>query len=241
LQKVLAAAGVASRREAERMIAAGRVQVDGRKVTQLGTKVDPDRARIAVDGKPLPSKVRPIYLMMNKPRKVLVTASDDRGRKTVMDLLGDLAGARGDRRVFHVGRLDYHSEGLLLLTNDGELAKALTHPSTQVPRTYQARVTGHPTADLLAKLTRGVHLEDGYATALEARVVRRNSKSTWVELVVSEGRNRLVRRMFTAIQHPVQRLVRIEFGGLSLGDLRTGEVRELSSEEIGILKRWGKA
>jgi len=238
LQKVLAAAGVASRREAERMIQAGRVQVDGQVVTRLGTKVDPNRARIQVDGKALPGARSPIYLMMNKPRQVLVTASDDRGRPTVMDLLGDLAAARGDRRVFHVGRLDFHSEGLLLLTNDGDLAKVLTHPSTQVPRTYQARVNGQPQASLLAKLTKGVHLEDGNAVALEASVLRRNPKSTWVEVVVSEGRNRLVRRMFTAIQHPVQRLVRVEFGGLSLGDLRTGAVRELTPNEIAILKRW---
>jgi 23S rRNA pseudouridine2605 synthase len=241
LQKLIAAAGLASRREAERMIAAGRVKVDGQAVTQMGVQVDPARARIEVDGRPLPQAGASVYLMLNKPGGVVASVHDERGRPTVMDLLGNLGATRGERRVFHVGRLDYHTEGLLLLTNDGALAMELTHPSGQVPRTYHARVRNQPSAETLARLARGVDLEDGLARAIDARVVRRNPKSAWVEICVVEGRNRLVRRMLEAVGHPVQRLVRIEFGGVELGDLRTGAVRELTAAEVEKLKRWHKS
>jgi 23S rRNA pseudouridine2605 synthase len=238
LQKVIAAAGIASRRQAERLIQAGRVRVDGKTVTKLGTQVDPGKCKIEVDGKALPAPGKPIYLMLNKPRGVLSAAKDGRGRKTVMDLLGDRAGPSGDKRVFHVGRLDYHSEGLLLLTNDGEMAMNLTHPSSQVPRIYRARVSGQPSKTSLDRLVSGVKLEDGLAKALDARFIKRNPRSTWVELSVTEGRNRLIRRLFEAIGHTVQRLVRTEYAGLGLGDLPPGRVRELTTAEISNLHSW---
>jgi pseudouridine synthase len=238
LQKVLARAGVASRREAERMIAAGRVRVDGRRVTRLGTKVDPRRAAIELDGRPIAAAAAFIHLALHKPRQVVATVRDPQGRTTIMDLLGELGAAYGRRRVFHVGRLDYHSEGLLLLTNDGRLAQALTHPSSQVPRVYRARVRGRPPAESLRRLVAGVDLEDGPAVALDAVAVGANPRSTWIEIGVAEGRNRLVRRMFDAIGHPVQRLVRTEYGGVGLGDLRPGAVRPLTEAELERLRNW---
>lgn len=241
LQKVLAQAGVASRREAERMIAAGRVRVDGRRVTRLGTKVDPRQAVIELDGQPIAAAAAPIYLALHKPRQVVATVRDPQGRTTIMDLLGDLGAGSGQRRVFHVGRLDYHSEGLLLLTNDGRLAQVLSHPSSQVPRTYRARVRGRPQPERLRQLMAGVDLEDGPAVALDAAIVGLNPRSTWVEIGVAEGRNRLVRRMFDAIGHPVQRLLRTEYGGVGLGALRPGAVRPLTEPEIELLHNWRPA
>jgi pseudouridine synthase len=240
LQKTIAAAGLASRREAERLILAGRVQVNGRVVTLLGTRVDPHEDVILVDGKALGRKTAQLYLMLHKPRGVLTASSDPEGRRTVIDLLEGWAAARGPRRVFHVGRLDYNSEGLVLLTNDGALASRLSHPSNGVPRTYQARVQGEPGDEDLKRLLRGVPLEDGPAAALDVQVLKRNPRSTWLELVVAEGRNRLVRRMCEHLGHPVLRLVRVAYGGLELGRLPAGKFRELLPDEVDLLRRWGQ-
>ncbi len=241
LQKVIAAAGLASRREAERMIRAGRVEVNGNVVTRMGIRVDPARDEVRVDGRDLPAQGRRIYLLLNKPRGVLTASSDERGRTTVMDLLGVLDSAfspRGAKRVFHVGRLDYNSEGLLLLTNDGALAMNLSHPSSQVPRTYRVRVRGRPGPATLARLVTGIELQDGPAAAVDARLIKHNRKSVWVEICVVEGRNRLVRRMLDALDLQVQRLVRVEYGGVELGGLPSGAVRELTAAELAFLRRW---
>ncbi len=240
LQRVIAAGGRASRRAAERLIAAGRVRVNGRVVRVQGLKVDPDRDEVRVDGQPVSVVSEPRYLMLNKPSSVVATAKDPQGRTTVFDFLAGQASSHGLDRVFYVGRLDYASEGLLLLTNDGGLADALMHPSSRVPRVYQARVRGAPSRATLARLRRGVELEDGPARAREARVLKRNRTSTWVELTLEEGRNRLVRRLFATLGHPVIRLVRVGYGGLQLGDLPRGKVRGLTPGEIDRLKRWRK-
>ena len=240
LQKVIAAGGVASRREAERMITAGRVSVNGQVIRIQGVRVDPDRDEIRVDGKPVTVAQKSLYFMLNKPRSVVATASDPEGRKTVFDILKGQASSRGRDRVFHVGRLDYFSEGLLLLTNDGGLADALMHPSSRVPRVYQARVRGVPSPAELTKLHRGVELEDGPARVRRARVLKKNRSSTWVEIIVEEGRNRLVRRLFIALGYSVVRLVRVGYGGLQLGDLSRGKARKLTPEEVSILKKWRK-
>ncbi|HUU00508.1 MAG TPA: pseudouridine synthase [Myxococcota bacterium] len=238
LQKLLASRGLASRREAERLIAAGRVSVNGCVVTVPGTKVDPASDKLALDGTPVREATRGIYLLLNKPRGFLSAASDPAGRPTVFELLKGRAATRGARRVFHVGRLDSNSEGLLLFTNDGLLAHALTHPSRQVPRTYRVRVRGTLTQADIGRLRSGVDLEDGPARVTKARIVKRNQGSTWLEIVVAEGRNRLVRRLFSRLGHQVVRLVRVAYGGVELGDLPRGTVRELSPEEIAILRRW---
>ena len=240
LQKVIAAGGVASRREAERLIAAGRVSVNGRVVRTQGVRIDPRKDEVRVDGKPVSVRREPIYLMLNKPRSVVATAKDPQGRKTIFDVLRGQASTRGMERVFHVGRLDYASEGLLLMTNDGKLADVLMHPSSQVPRVYQARIRGAPSQTVFSRLQRGVKLEDGPARARRARVLKKNPGSTWVELTVVEGRNRLVRRLLSALGHPVLRLVRVGFGGLQLGDLPRGRVRKLTAGEISTLKKWRK-
>jgi 23S rRNA pseudouridine2605 synthase len=240
LQKIIAAGGVASRREAERWIASGRVSVNGRVVRTQGVRVDPDRDEVRVDGKPVPIVQKPLYLMLNKPRSVVTTARDPEGRTTVFDILKGQASSRGVERVFTVGRLDYASEGLLLLTNDGGLADVLMHPSSQVPRVYQARIRGAPSPDMLAKLHRGVRLEDGPARARKARVLKRNQSSIWLELTVEEGRNQLVRRLLAALGHPVIRLVRVAYGGVHLGDLARGEARRLTPREVDTLKTWRK-
>lgn len=240
LQKIIAAGGVASRREAERLIAAGRVRVNGRVVRVQGVRVDPDRDEVRVDGRPVAAGRKALYLMLNKPRSVVATSRDPQGRTTVFDLLKGQASSHGLSRVFYVGRLDYASEGLLLLTNDGGLADVLMHPSSRVPRVYQARVRGAPSRDALTRLGRGVELEDGPARARKTRVLKRNRTSTWVELTLEEGRNRLVRRLFAALGYPVVRLVRVGYGGLHLGDLPRGKARKLTSGEIDTLKQWRK-
>ncbi|MBW2700606.1 MAG: rRNA pseudouridine synthase [Deltaproteobacteria bacterium] len=238
LQKLIAAAGLASRREAERLIMAGRVQINGKVVKVLGSKADLDHDDVRVDGQVLERPSVGIYLALHKPTGVVSAVQDHRGRKTVMDLLGDFGSRRGSKRVFHVGRLDYNSEGLLLLTNDGDLARDLMHPSSQVPRTYHVRVQGEPQPKLLLRLIEGVRLEDGMARVLDAQIIKRNPRSTWIELSVAEGRNRLVRRLMEAVGHSVLRLVRRSYGGVDLGGLRVGAVRHLDIEEVERLRAW---
>jgi 23S rRNA pseudouridine2605 synthase len=230
LQKVLAAAGVGSRRHCEELIGAGRVEVDGQTVRRFGARVDPENQIIRVDGKRIPSRQDVVYLAFNKPVKVLTAMTDDRGRKTITDFLGDRA-----ERLFHVGRLDYDTEGLMLLTNDGELAHRLAHPSYEVAKTYLADVPGPIPRDLGRRLAAGVELEDGVAVADKFRVIEQADKRALVEITLHEGRNRIVRRMLAEVGHPVTRLVRITVGPIRLGNLPPGSTRDLTTKEIGEL------
>jgi 23S rRNA pseudouridine2605 synthase len=230
LQKVLAAAGVGSRRHCEELIGAGRVEVAGQIVRRFGARVDPENQVIRVDGKRIPSRQDVVYLAFNKPVKVLTAMTDDRGRATITDFLGDRA-----ERLFHVGRLDYDTEGLMLLTNDGELAHRLAHPSYEVAKTYLADVPGSIPRDLGRRLATGVELEDGVAVADKFRVIEQAGGRALVEVTLHEGRNRIVRRMLAAVGHPVSRLVRISVGPIKLGNLPPGSTRDLTTKEIGEL------
>ena len=230
LQKVMAEAGVGSRRHCEEMIGAGRVEVDGQTVRRFGARVDPDHQIIRVDGKRIPAKPGLVYLAFNKPPKVLTAMSDPRGRKTVTDYLGDRS-----ERLFHIGRLDYDTEGLMLLTNDGELAHRLAHPSFEVAKTYLAEVTGPVPKDLARRLQTGIDLDDGVATADKFRVVDRSGDRALVEITLHEGRKHIVRRMLAATGHPVTRLVRTDVGPIRLGNLKPGVSRDLTTREIGEL------
>jgi 23S rRNA pseudouridine2605 synthase len=224
LQKVLAAAGVGSRRECEQIILEGEV------VSELGACVDRQRQEIRVDGEPL-SRPKLVYYAIHKPTGVVATARDPAGRPRVIDLLPPGAG-----RVFTVGRLDLASEGLILATNDGELANQLTHPRHGVHKTSEVQVAGHPEPDVLAQLKKGVHLAEGYAHAVHVRLKAHKKRSSILEMVLDEGRNREVRRLFARVGHKVQRLTRIAVGPIRLGDLPRGAVRKLSPEEVRKLK-----
>jgi 23S rRNA pseudouridine2605 synthase len=228
LQKVLAAAGLGSRRACEELIEAGRVTVDG-EVAQLGDRVDPMRAEIRVDGERVNVNPTLTYLMLNKPRGVVTTADDPEGRPTIYDLVNVR------ERVFPVGRLDMDTEGLLLLTNDGTLAHALMHPSSRVPRTYVAQVRGKPGRRHVRGLRSGVELDDGPASAEDVRVLGDAKGSALVEIVLTEGRKREVRRMLAAVGLPVERLARVAFDGVEIGDLRQGKWRPLTQREISRL------
>ncbi len=230
LQKVLAAAGVGSRRYCEELIGAGRVQVDGQTVRRFGARVDPETQLIRVDGKRIPARQDVVYLAFNKPAKVLTAMSDDRGRATITDFLGD----RGER-LFHVGRLDYDTEGLMLLTNDGELAHRLAHPSYEVAKTYIAEVPGPVPKSLGQTLARGVELDDGMAVADKFRVIAQSGARAQVEITLHEGRKHIVRRLLAEVGHPVSRLVRTDVGPVRLGRLRPGATRDLTTKEIGEL------
>ena len=230
LQKILAAAGVGSRRHCEELIAAGRVEVDGEIVRRYGARVDPDHQIIKLDGRRIPSRQDMVYLALNKPPGVLTTMSDDRGRPTIADFLGDRA-----ERLYHVGRLDYDTEGIMLLMNDGELAHRLTHPRYGVPKTYLAEVTGPVPRDLGRRLATGIELEDGVASADRVRVVEQAGSRALVEITLHEGRKHIVRRLLAAAGHPVSRLVRTQVGPVALGNLRPGTTRELTVREIGDL------
>jgi 23S rRNA pseudouridine2605 synthase len=233
LQKVLSQAGIASRRVAERMITDGRVEVDGQIVTELGTRVDPAVADIRVDGSKIILDDTLVYLAINKPRGMHSTMSDDRGRPCVGDLVEHRV--RGNKKLFHVGRLDADTEGLLLLTNDGELAHRLMHPSFEVPKTYVATVLGTVPRGLGKKLRAGIELDDGPAHVDDFAVVDTVPGKTLVKVTLHEGRNRIVRRMLAAVDFPVQELVRTEIGTVSLGDQRPGSIRALSRKEVGEL------
>ena len=230
LQKVLAAAGVGSRRHCEELIGAGRVEVDGEVVRRFGARVDPQRQIIRVDGRRIPARSDLVYLALNKPAGVLTAMSDSRGRTTMADLLGS-----GSERLFHVGRLDYDTEGLMLLTNDGELAHRLTHPRFGVPKTYLAEVTGPVSRGLSHQLLTGVELDDGAASADKFRVVEQVAGRALVEITLHEGRKHIVRRMLAAVGHPVTRLVRTQVGPVALGSLPPGATRPLSTREVGDL------
>ncbi len=235
LQKVLSQAGIASRRVAERMITDGRVEVDGRIVTELGTRVDPDTAEIRVDGARVVLDASMVYLAINKPRGMHSTMSDDRGRPCVGDLVEHRV--RGNRKLFHVGRLDADTEGLLLLTNDGELAHRLMHPSFEVPKTYVATVAGTVPRGLGKTLRAGIVLDDGPVKVDDFAVVDAVPGRTLVRVTLHEGRKRIVRRMLAEAGFPVQELVRTDIGAVTLGEQRPGSIRQLTRKEVGDLYR----
>lgn len=230
LQKLLAQSGVASRRRCEELMLAGEVEVDGEVVTRLGTKVDPRTAVIKVSGKRLPPISDHVYLVLNKPRGVVSTMSDPQGRPTLTDLVADRA-----ERLFHVGRLDTDTSGLLLLTNDGDFAHRMAHPSFEVEKTYVAEVAGRLDKATLADLLAGVTLDDGPVQVRRARILATAADKSIVELVIHEGRNRIVRRLLDQVGHPVRQLSRTKFGPVELGTLRSGALRELSDDELGTL------
>ena len=230
LQKVLAAAGVGSRRHCEELIGEGRVEVDGETVRRFGARVDPEHQVIRVDGMRIPSRQDLVYLALNKPAGVLTTMSDDRGRPTIADFLEGYP-----ERLYHVGRLDYDTEGLMLLMNDGELAHRLAHPSYGVLKTYLADVPGPLPRDVGRRLLTGVELDDGVATADKFRVVEQAGSRALVELTLHEGRKHIVRRMLAEVGHPVSRLVRTHVGPVALGSQRPGTTRPLTTREIGEL------
>lgn len=238
LQKVLAHAGVASRRACEELIRQGRVQVNGQVVTEMGTRVDPTVDEIHVDGRPLTSTESHVYIVLNKPRGYLSTTDDPRGRPTVLDLLAVEA------RVYPVGRLDVDSEGLLLLTNDGALAHRLTHPRYAHEKEYWVLVEGRPNERALRRLRRGVELEGEKLQADEVAVLRGPHRQrepvvdgAWLKVVLHQGSKRHIRRMCAAIGHPVRRLIRVQFGSLHLGRLEPGQWRHLSHSEVMALQK----
>lgn len=230
LQKVLASAGLGSRRACEDLIAQGRVTVDGQPVTELGVRVDPRTAVIHLDGMRVQLDATLVTLALNKPAGVVSTMHDPEGRPSLAQFV-----ANREERLFHVGRLDADSEGLLLLTNDGELANRLAHPSHGVAKTYLVEVQGRVREALGKQLRAGVELEDGTVTVDEFKIVQVASHASLVEVVLHEGRNRVVRRLFEEVGHPVDRLVRTRIGPIRLGDLRPGRTRVLSKTEVGSL------
>jgi 23S rRNA pseudouridine2605 synthase len=251
LQKIIAAAGIASRRKAEALITSGLVSVNGQTVTELGSKADPEHDRIKVNGKPLSGPERHVYLLLHKPKGYVTTVTDPEGRPTVLDLLRGVGA-----RVYPVGRLDYLSEGLLLLTNDGELAQKLTHASSHVPKTYLVKISGKPREDQIEKLRGGILLPAKHAplktpvdqpprgswrrsTAVLTAPVRikllREAANPWYEVMLFEGRNRQIRRMFEAIEHHVEKIKRVRYGPLQL-DVEAGKFRHLTAKEVAQLK-----
>ncbi|MCG6553714.1 MAG: rRNA pseudouridine synthase [Candidatus Magnetominusculus sp. LBB02] len=231
LQKIIASSGITSRRKAEEMILEGRVTVNG-KAAVIGMKADIERDHIKVDGKlinPKAANQRRVYIKFNKPDEVVTTLTDPEGRATVADYLAGIG-----ERVYPVGRLDYHTEGLLLLTNDGDLAFAILHPAKKIPKTYHVKVKGEITEASLDKLRRGVRLEDGMT--MPAEIKRLKSKdtvsNTWLEIIIYEGRKRQIRRMFTYVKHPVAKLKRVAINGITLGNLKPGQWAYMTQDEL---------
>ncbi|KQW50912.1 MFS transporter [Nocardioides sp. Root1257] len=230
LQKLLAMSNVASRRKCEELMLDGKVEVDGEIVTRLGTKVDPRTAVIRVDGKRLPPVSEKVYLVLNKPRGVVSTMSDPEGRRSLGDLVADRP-----ERLFHVGRLDTDTAGLIILTNDGDFAQRLAHPSYEVDKTYVAEVEGEIYRRTLKQLLEGVTLDDGPVTVSKARIIEAGKEKSIVEIVIHEGRNRIVRRLMDHIGYPVRRLTRTQLGPVVLRGLLSGEMRDLTLDELGVL------
>ena len=239
LQKIIAAAGVSSRRKAEELITQGRVTVNGHTVTELGSKADLETDHIKVDGKLLRGPERHVYILLNKPKGYVTTVSDPEGRPTVMDLVKHV-----NVRIYPVGRLDWASEGLLLLTNDGELAGKLTHASSHVPKTYLVKIAGKATAEEIEKLRRGIRigakpgarrLEQVFTAPAQIRLMK-EAANPWYEVTLIEGKNRQIRRMFEEIGHHVEKIKRVKYGPLTL-DVEPGEARDLTPVEVGSLRR----
>lgn len=240
LQKIIASAGIASRRKAEELILAGRVQINGQIVTELGTKADPAHDHIRVDGKLLQGPERLRYFMLNKPKGYVTTSSDPQGRHTVMEFFRGRA--RGGERVYPVGRLDYASEGLLLMTNDGELANQLTRAASRVEKVYLVKISGRPTEESLDQIRSGIMIDKGrpgegrvMTSPVDLRLVR-DAENPWYELTLIEGRNREIRKMFEEIGHHVEKIRRVGYGPLVL-DVEPGEIRELTAAEVDQLRR----
>ncbi len=229
LQKVMAAAGVASRRVCEDLIVRGQVTVNGKRVTELGTRVDPDVDRVTVSGTPIQLDVSKVYLALNKPVGVVSSMADENGRADLSQFV------EGYERVFNVGRLDAETSGLIIMTNDGDLAHKLAHPKFGVTKTYVVRVQGVVEPGIVHKLLSGFELEDGFIKADKAKLVQVSIGESLLEIELHSGRNRIVRRMFDFLGHPVLGLVRKQFGSIQLGPLKVGKVRELSKVEIGAL------
>lgn len=236
IQKIISAAGVASRRKAEELMRNGEVTINGRVIRELGKKADPEEDHIKVRGKLINPKQPKVYLLLNKPRKVVSTLSDPLGRVTVKDLL-----RRVRFRVYPVGRLDYDSEGLLLLTNDGDLVQRMLHPSFEVPKTYEVKVKGVLTDEAIRMLSKGVTLSDGRTAACQIRKRKRMEKNSWLEITIYEGRNRQIRRMMEKTDHAVLKLKRIRIANLQLGHLPSGHFRYLTVPEVKALKALGGA
>ncbi|MCT1872778.1 pseudouridine synthase [Brevibacterium luteolum] len=230
LQKVLADAGLGSRRACEQLIADARVEVDGQIVTELGTRIDPETQTVHVDSMRIVTAPDRVYLAFNKPAGVVSTMDDPEGRPSLAEYLRDRP-----ERLFHVGRLDAETEGLLLITNDGELSNRLTHPSYEISKTYLAQVRGPVAKDVGARLREGIELDDGIARVDSFKLIDSTPGRALVELVLHEGRNRIVRRLLDAVGNPVDRLVRTHFGPIALAEQRQGKVRDLRPDEIGEL------
>lgn len=227
LQKFLADAGVASRRKSEEFIQQGKVKVNGVIVKELGFKVDPEKDKVEYEGKTLNIENERIVLMLNKPKDVISSAKDPQGRKTVLDLIPDKF-----PRLYPVGRLDYESEGMILLTNDGELANKITHPKNEVRKVYSVWVFGYPSKDTMSKFSKGVELEDGTTAPAEIKLIKKGKTTSQMEVAIKEGKKRQIRRMFDALGHPVSRLVRTQIGELKMGILEEGKYKKLKEQEI---------
>ncbi len=230
LQKYLASCGVASRRMSEEIIKSGRVAVNGQIVTEMGVKIKIGTDKVTVDGKDITPEEEHVYLMLNKPEGYVTTAHDPQGRPTVLDLVAEVP-----QRVFPIGRLDVDTEGLLFLTNDGELAYRLTHPKFAVTKVYHALVTGKPSEDKLDRMRNGLKLEDGMTKPCTVKVIRRYNHKTMLEITISEGRNRQVRRMCQAIGNPIIELERVKIENIELSQVKRGQYRKLTLEELAPL------
>lgn len=231
LQKIIARCGIASRRKAEELILEGLVRVNGRPAT-LGMKADLERDHIKVRGKLIGGTEKKVYLLFNKPVKCLTAMYDEEGRPTVKDFIKMVKA-----KVFPVGRLDYHSEGLLILTNDGDLANAILHPRNKVPKTYRVKIDGHLEDGDMMKLEQGIRLEDGMTAPAKVRKLKTLKANSWIEITIHEGRKRQVRRMLARLKHPVIKLIRTKINGFELGNVKPGEFRYLSREEVEKLKK----
>ena len=230
LQKYLAGAGIASRRASEKLIAEGRVEVNGRIVTEQGVKIDPERDVVKVNGKAVRQEEKLVYVLLNKPAGYVTTVTDPQGRPTVMDLLQDVT-----VRVFPVGRLDYETEGALLFTNDGELSFRMTHPKFELVKTYVATLQGQVSEEKLERLRQGIKLEDGMTQPAEVRLLKQEKHKTIIEIKIHEGRKRQIKRMGKAIGHPVLALKRIAIDSLTLDKVAPGEYRYLTADEVAKL------
>jgi 23S rRNA pseudouridine2605 synthase len=247
LQKIIAEAGITSRRKAENLIQEGRVSVDGRTITKLGTLADLEKNKIRFDGKLIIGNKEKIYILLNKPQNYITSLDDPQDRPKVIDLLKKV-----HVRVFPVGRLDFDAEGLLLLTNDGVLAQRLLHPSFSVPRTYLVKVKGMPDAMMIKNLRAGIHLSDGITSPAKVVLFAKTKNNSWARVTVTEGRNKLIKRMFAHLGHPVLKLKRITFGPFALGNLKPGHyvvlppgevkklLNELLKQKANPTKRWKK-